>query len=87
MAVTNEWTEAAMEKGMEVGLKIARQEGLERERKLVIRQLQRKLGELSSELLERIATLSLDKIEELGEELLSMQSPNDLNAWLNANTY
>jgi predicted transposase/invertase (TIGR01784 family) len=65
------------------GREEGREEGLRRERTLVLRQLTRKLGELPQEMSDRINNLSIEQIENLGEALLDFQEMTDLEAWLN----
>ena len=65
------------------GLKDGRQEGREREaRRLVLRQLQRRLGAVSTAQQARIAALPIDALEDLGEALLDFTDTADLSAWL-----
>jgi predicted transposase/invertase (TIGR01784 family) len=54
-------------------------------RSLVIRQLTRKLGNLTPQLQERVNSLQLDRIESLGEALLDFTSIADLENWLSQN--
>jgi predicted transposase/invertase (TIGR01784 family) len=54
------------------------------ERKLVIRQLNRKLGKLSKALLAKVETLSLEQLEELSEALLGFSTVANLEQWLNS---
>ncbi len=77
----------AKEEGKEEGVQIGRQEGRQEgvrlgEAKLLIRQLSRRFGNLSPSQQERIAALSLEELERLGEALLDWQSPADLPDWL-----
>lgn len=65
------------------GREEGREEGLRRERSLVIRQLTRKLGELPLGMLEQIEVLSIEQIENLGEALLDFEEISDLEDWLN----
>jgi predicted transposase/invertase (TIGR01784 family) len=51
-------------------------------RGLVIRQLTRKLGNVSSKLLAKIEALSLERVESLGEDLLDFTSITNLEQWL-----
>ena len=53
--------------------------------KLILRQLTRRVGELSSEVRSQIETLSLEKLENLGEALLDFNSMGDLQTWLDGN--
>ena len=52
---------------------------------LVLRQLQKRMGELPEEIIEEIKTLSVEKLEELGEALLDFFDMEDLLRWLRAN--
>jgi hypothetical protein len=52
--------------------------------RLILRQLQRRLGPVSGGDRERIATLAPDDLETLGEALLDFTSAADLAAWLAA---
>ncbi len=49
---------------------------------LVIRVLNRKVGKLSQPLLTKIEALSLEQLEELGEDLLNFSSLANLEQWL-----
>jgi heme oxygenase len=62
-----------------------REIGLQRERALVLKQLNRKLGNLSTQLQSRVSALSIDNIESLGEALLDFNSIADLESWLSQN--
>ncbi|GBF54399.1 hypothetical protein N0824_02266 [Microcystis sp. 0824] len=61
------------------GLQEGRQEG---EANLVLRQLNRRVGDISPELLPNIRSLDLEQLENLGEALLDFQSLQDLEEWL-----
>ncbi|MEH1874247.1 DUF4351 domain-containing protein [Nostoc sp.] len=52
---------------------------------LVLRQLQKRVGELPQEVRGRIQTLSLEQLEALGEALLDFTTLEDLLNWLEAN--
>jgi Domain of unknown function (DUF4351) len=52
------------------------------ERTLVIKQLTRKLGNLSPELLARVNSLHIDRLEALAEDLLDFKQVVDLERWL-----
>lgn len=62
-----------------IGWKEGRQEG---EQSLVLRQLNRRIGDVSPELRSQIQALSLDQLEALGEALLDFSEPTDLVNWL-----
>ena len=78
--------EAAEQKGEVKGKTQGRVEGrVEEARALVLRQLTRKLGNVSSVLLTQIEALPLERVELLGEDLLDFNSLADLESWLNQN--
>ncbi|MBD2771009.1 DUF4351 domain-containing protein [Iningainema tapete] len=56
---------------------------LEGEQRLVIRQLNRRLGEIDASLIQQVRELSIEQLEGLGEALLDFSSVADLQAWLN----
>ncbi|MBD2365024.1 Rpn family recombination-promoting nuclease/putative transposase [Anabaena minutissima FACHB-250] len=58
------------------------QRGEQRERSLILRQLTRRVGELSQPVRERVENLSLEQLENLGEALLDFQTMADLDTWL-----
>jgi predicted transposase/invertase (TIGR01784 family) len=60
----------------------ALQEGVEREKALIVRLLQRKLGELPETVLEQVSQLPLEQLESLGEALLDFEGVADLQTWL-----
>jgi predicted transposase YdaD len=49
---------------------------------LVIRQLTRKFGNVKPDLLAKIETLPLERVESLGEDLLDFTAISDLEQWL-----
>jgi predicted transposase YdaD len=54
------------------------------ERSLVLRQLNRRVGEVPESVRSRVAALSISQLEELGEALLDFTSLADLEVWLAA---
>jgi predicted transposase YdaD len=62
-----------------------REIGLQRERALILKLLNRKLGNLSPQLQSRVSALSIERVESLGEVLLDFDSIADLESWLNQN--
>jgi predicted transposase YdaD len=54
----------------------------EGERSLIIRQLTRRVGELSQDMRDRIDALPLEDLESLGEALLDFSSLTDLESWM-----
>jgi predicted transposase YdaD len=72
--------------GERIGYERGKQEGeQEGEQRLIFRLLQRRVGELSPELQERIQSLSLNQLETLGEALLAFSAMEDLLNWLQTN--
>jgi predicted transposase YdaD len=57
--------------------------GEAREQALILRQLKRRVGNVSIDLETQVKALPLDRLEELGEALLDFSQINDLVAWLN----
>jgi predicted transposase YdaD len=55
-----------------------REEG---EKSLVLRQLARRVGELPQDMRQKIESLSLEHLENLGEALLDFSGMSDLDAW------
>jgi len=68
------WIQEGMEKGEQKG--VARQ---------TLRMLHRKFGILEAELQERIRSLTIEQLENLGDALLDLQSKESLLAWLQTN--
>ncbi len=64
------------------GEAIGRQEGRQREERLILRQLQRRIGPVPQAQQTRIAALPIEQLEALGEALLDFADPADLNRWL-----
>ncbi|MGK7958230.1 MAG: DUF4351 domain-containing protein [Crocosphaera sp.] len=56
-----------------------RQEG---EKSLILRLLNRKVGELSPEVRQSVENLSIEQLENLGEALLDFTNMADLKNWL-----
>ena len=68
--------------GYDRGIEEEMRRSLERERSLVMRRLDRKIGSTSELLIARINTLSLPQLEFLGDALLDFGSIADLTKWL-----
>ncbi|RUS97010.1 hypothetical protein DSM106972_085600 [Dulcicalothrix desertica PCC 7102] len=67
---------------------LAKQEGraegrVEEGQRLVLRQLNRRFGEIDASIIERVSLLSTEQLEALGEALLDFSALSDLEAWLN----
>ena len=74
MELVSSWERKGIEQG--------RQEGKE---ELVIRLLNRRLGSVAPEVKERLDTLPVEKLDELGEALLDFASVADLEIWFSRN--
>ena len=72
-----------IQQGIKEGVQQGLQQGRQAEVTLILRQLNRQLGEINSELLAKIQFLSFAKLEELGEALLDFSTEADLVNWLN----
>ncbi|BAY77098.1 hypothetical protein NIES25_35560 [Nostoc linckia NIES-25] len=70
-----------LQEGEQRGEQRGREQG---ERSLILRLLNRRVGELPQQLLERIETLDLEQLENLGEALLDFQAQADLETWFSA---
>jgi predicted transposase/invertase (TIGR01784 family) len=66
-----------------VGETIGEARGEAKEQALILRQLKRRVGNISIDLEARIKTLPLAQLEELGEALLDFSQMADLVGWLN----
>lgn len=67
-----------IEKGIQQGI----QQGKNSEINLLIRQLKRRLGNLNSQLQEKIESLSFEELENLGVDLFDFNDESDLINWL-----
>jgi predicted transposase YdaD len=67
------------QRGRTEGINVGRTEG---ERSLILRQLSRRVGLLSSETRSQVESLSLEQLESLGEALLDFSGSSDLEQWL-----
>jgi Domain of unknown function (DUF4351) len=79
-----------MTTGERIGFDLGKQEGRvegrqEGELSLVLRLLQRRLGQLSPTVRTQIESLTLAQIEALGEALLDFTGADDLSRWLQQN--
>ena len=78
MELTTSWKEEGLQQGLQQGL----EQGAA---SIVLRLLQRRLGELKASVIARIEALPLEKLERLSEALLEFNSIKDLNKWLREN--
>ncbi|QSJ16486.1 DUF4351 domain-containing protein [Nostoc sp. UHCC 0702] len=68
------------EQAKEEGRQQGRQQG---EQDLILRLLNRRIGEIDASLIERIKSLSIEQLETLAEALLDFSNIADLETWLN----
>jgi predicted transposase YdaD len=69
--------------GKEEGIQLGKQQGRQEEAtNLLLRLIRRKFGEPDRELTTKIANLTLEQLENLGEELLDFTTIDDLKHWL-----
>ncbi|MBW4695291.1 MAG: DUF4351 domain-containing protein [Lyngbya sp. HA4199-MV5] len=73
MEIVTSW----MEQGIE--------QGIERERSLILRQLTRKVGVLPEAMCLQVDSLPITQLESLGEALLDFSNLSDLEMWLAVN--
>jgi hypothetical protein len=86
MQIVTSWMEAGIERGIERGIEkgIERgiEKGIEREKNLIIRQINRKFGQIDLELETKIRSLNIEIIEALGEAIFDLDDVEDLRNWL-----
>lgn len=73
-----EWEQQTEERGIQRGV-------LQEARSLILRQLTRRVGELSETARSQIEALSILQLETLGEALLDFRDVDDLDVWLREN--
>jgi predicted transposase YdaD len=83
MQIVTSWMEQGIAEGRTEGIAEGEQRGkTEEARSLILRQLTRRVGMLSSENRSQVESLTLEKLESLGEALLDFSSAADLDGWL-----
>jgi len=74
----------AKEEGKQEGRQEGKQEGRKDEAiALIIRLLKKRFGEINSALISQIESLTIEELENLGEDLLDFNNLTDLENWLN----
>jgi predicted transposase/invertase (TIGR01784 family) len=63
-------------------LQEGKQEGLDHERSLILRMLERRIGKVSQKARSQVLSLSFTELDSLGEALLDFSAPSDLKDWL-----
>jgi flagellar biosynthesis/type III secretory pathway protein FliH len=71
--------EQAVQQGVQQGIQQGRQQG---EAYLLLRQLQRRFGEIPQNIEETIRNLPVERLEDLGLALLDFDTLTDLDNWL-----
>ncbi len=83
MEIVTSWMEEGLarglQQGMQQGMQQGRQTGMET---LLLRQMQRRFGTLTSETESRIRLLNEAQLSDLGEALFDFSTIADLNNWL-----
>ncbi|BCL36871.1 Rpn family recombination-promoting nuclease/putative transposase [Nostoc sp. MS1] len=74
------------QRGVQIGEQRGEQRGIQRERSLILRLLRKQVGELPQDVSDRLETLSLEQLENLGEALLDFTSLADLLSWLDTHS-
>ncbi len=74
--------ERGLQEGLQEGLQQEAQRSRQREQSLILRQLQRKVGEVPDDTLTRLNALSFEQLAALGEALLDFGTLADLTVWL-----
>jgi predicted transposase/invertase (TIGR01784 family) len=79
--IYQEWKEEFLQEGEQRG----RAEGVQREQALILRQLTRRIGNVTPAMQTQVQALSLNQLESLGEALLDFSEPADLITWIDKN--
>jgi len=83
MEIVTSWMREGIEQGIERGIERGIEQGIERgERSLVLRLLNRRVGQISNSIRSQLDLLSLEQLELLGEALLDFRTIADLETWL-----
>ena len=77
--VFTEGRQEGLQKGLQEGLQKGLHEG---EAKIILRQFNRRFGNLSSKTITNIQQLNSDQLEILADKLLDFTTQNDLDVWL-----
>lgn len=76
----------ALEEGIAEGEQRGRTEGkLEGEQSVILRQLARRIGNVTPDQQTKIRSLSIYQLEALAEALLGFSQPDELTNWLHSN--
>ncbi|PZO18386.1 MAG: hypothetical protein DCF25_09845 [Leptolyngbya foveolarum] len=75
----NNVVDTSRQEGREEGIEVGRDEGATR---VIVRQLEKRFGQLSDSALDKMRSLGVENSEALGEALMDFESLSDLEAWL-----
>ena len=86
-----EWRKEGLQTGLQAGLQEGLQKGLqtglqEGEKKLLLRLLRRRFGEITPDLEQKIANLSIPQLETLTDAQLDFANLDNLVTWLSENS-
>jgi Domain of unknown function (DUF4351) len=77
--VYEQWRKETLQEGRQEGIQL----GLQQEaRSLILRQLSRRVGAMSPDVMSQVEALPLQRLEALGEALLDFANADDLMIWL-----
>ena len=82
MQIVTSWMEEGIEKGIEKGIERGIERGIDREKNLILRQINRKFGQIDLELATEIRSLNIEIIEALAEAIFDLDDVEDLQNWL-----
>ena len=82
MQIVTSWMEEGIEKGIEKGIERGIERGIDREKNLILRQINRKFGQIDLELATEIRSLNIEIIEALAEAIFDLDDVEDLENWL-----
>jgi hypothetical protein len=86
MELTTSWMREGIEMGIKQGVKQGVKQGEHQEAvKIVLRLLNRRIGDISVRLQGRIKKLSVTQLEKLSDALLDFTDVKDLTVWLDKN--
>jgi predicted transposase YdaD len=85
MDKSNIYQEILQEGEVKLMTKDTAEDNLEGEQAVILRQLDRRIGNVSTDLQSQIRSLSLYQLEALAEALLDFSQPADLLYWLDIN--
>jgi predicted transposase YdaD len=72
-----------LQRGKQQGIEQGLQQGKQQEANLLIRLLNRRIGQIPQDLTRQVSNLPLEQLENLGEALLDFTTEADLVNWLN----